>query len=124
MPEMGLEPGSGPCKQWEPAETSGIRPDPTVVRPSPTAKIVDIVHTPNSYLRVRTTLERAAVGTTWHGHVMPDSKDNADRPDDGGSTIPPPRLNTPSLSKPSTSAYPGSDSRYATVTSSSTARCC
>ena len=28
VPEVGLEPGSSPCKHWTPAETYGIRPGP------------------------------------------------------------------------------------------------
>lgn len=33
MPEVGLELHSRPCELWTPAETHGIRPGPTDVRP-------------------------------------------------------------------------------------------
>ncbi len=39
MPKVGLETDSSPCKHWELAETCGIRPDPTEVRPSPGPKV-------------------------------------------------------------------------------------
>ena len=39
VPEVGLEPGSSPCKHWTPAQTSGIRPSPAPVRPSPRPKV-------------------------------------------------------------------------------------
>jgi hypothetical protein len=39
VPEVGLEPHSSPCKRWKIQQTYGIRPDPTPVRPSPTAKV-------------------------------------------------------------------------------------
>ena len=39
VPEVGLEPGSSPCKHGPPAETYGIRPSPAPVRPSPRPKV-------------------------------------------------------------------------------------
>jgi hypothetical protein len=39
VPEVGLEPGSRPCKHWEVPETSPFRPDPPPVRPSPKPKV-------------------------------------------------------------------------------------
>ncbi|MCB5294274.1 hypothetical protein BJQ90_03739 [Arthrobacter sp. SO3] len=47
MPEVGLEPGSNPCKHWAPAETSGIRPSPAPVRPSPKPKVWTLSTPPN-----------------------------------------------------------------------------
>jgi hypothetical protein len=35
VPKVGLELHSIPCKHWAPAETCGIRPDPTHIRPNP-----------------------------------------------------------------------------------------
>ena len=39
VPEVGLEPGSGPCKHWELSKTSAIRGSPADVRPSPVGKV-------------------------------------------------------------------------------------
>jgi hypothetical protein len=39
VPKVGLELHYSPCKHWAPAETSGIRPDPTYVQPSPKPKV-------------------------------------------------------------------------------------
>ncbi|MCB5292368.1 hypothetical protein BJQ90_01803 [Arthrobacter sp. SO3] len=47
VPEVGLEPGSSPCKHWIPAETSAIRPSPAPVRPSPRPKVWTLSTPPN-----------------------------------------------------------------------------
>jgi len=39
VPEVGLEPGSSPCKRWEFPETSAIRPSSAPVRPSPKPRV-------------------------------------------------------------------------------------
>ena len=39
MPEVGLELHSSPCEHWAPAETYGIRPEPTHIRPDPKPKV-------------------------------------------------------------------------------------
>ncbi|MEC5181266.1 hypothetical protein RCH07_002631 [Arthrobacter sp. CG_A4] len=39
VPEVGLEPGSSPCKAATPPQTSPIRPSPAPVRPSPRPKV-------------------------------------------------------------------------------------
>ena len=39
VPEVGLEPGSGPRKHWEVLKTSAIRADPADERPGPMGKV-------------------------------------------------------------------------------------
>jgi hypothetical protein len=46
VPEVGLELHSSPCEHWAPAETCGIRPDPTPVRPDPQPRVWTL-STPN-----------------------------------------------------------------------------
>jgi len=53
VPKVGLEPDSSPCKRWAPPETYGNRPDPTDVRPSPTAKVCTMCTPQNSPLCAR-----------------------------------------------------------------------
>jgi hypothetical protein len=47
VPEVGLEPGSSPCKSASPPKTSTIRPSPAPVRPDPKPRVCTMC-TPSS----------------------------------------------------------------------------
>jgi hypothetical protein len=66
VPEVGLELHSGPCNHWAPAETCGIRPDPTPIGPSPTAKVCTLCTPPKSPFRALQNKNRVpTVGTRF-----------------------------------------------------------
>ena len=51
VPEVGLEPGSRPCKHCTPAQTYGIRANPAPVRPSPGPKVWTLSTPPNLHTK-------------------------------------------------------------------------